>query len=82
MASSAVNPESPPELKKGIDMISSTPTNNLVVVEVVLRVILFATTLTSVLALVTGKQTKFILIPFPPYRASVLAELTDSPAFM
>lgn len=83
---STVNPESPtaetlaPELKRAIVINNST--TNLVVVEVASRVLLFATTLTSVLVLVTGKQTKLIPIPLPPYGASVSAEFTDIPAFM
>lgn len=83
---STINPEYPPagtlafEPEKATNV--GTPNNNMVVVEVVLRVLLFATTLTSVVSLATSKQTKLIPIPFPPYGVSVAAELTDSPAFM
>ncbi|KAK1387635.1 CASP-like protein 1 [Heracleum sosnowskyi] len=36
-------------------------------IEVILRSVLFTATLTSVMALVTSKQTELIPIPFPPY---------------
>lgn len=79
----SINPRSPPlvlELEKNSQI--STKTTTLVLHDVILRVFLFATTLTSLVALVTSKQTEMIPIPFPPYGASVSAELTDSPAFM
>nr|XP_017228893.1 PREDICTED: CASP-like protein 1D1 [Daucus carota subsp. sativus] len=45
------------------------------------RAFLFATFLTSLVALVTSKQTETIPMPFPPSGASVSAEFTDLPAF-
>ncbi|KFK23044.1 hypothetical protein AALP_AAs62140U000100, partial [Arabis alpina] len=47
--------------------------------QVVLRVFLFAATLTSIIVMVTGKQTKNILIPGTPFRIPT-AKFTNSPA--
>ena len=47
----------------------------------IIRAFLFATFLTSLVALVTSKQTETIPMPFPPYGASVSAEFTDLPSF-
>ena len=58
---------------------ASTTTSKFVLHDVILRVFLFAT---SLVALVTSKQTETIPVPFQPYRASVAAEFTDLPAFM
>lgn len=49
--------------------------------QVVLRVILFAATLTSIIVMVTGKQTKNIFIPGTPFRIPT-AKFTNSPALM
>lgn len=51
-------------------------------IEVILRSVLFTTTLTSVMALVTSKQTELIPIPFPPYGTPKSAQFSDIPAFM
>ncbi|XP_017225394.1 CASP-like protein 1 [Daucus carota subsp. sativus] len=61
---------------------ASTTTSKFVLHDVILRVFLFATSLTSLVALVTSKQTETIPVPFPPYGASVAAEFTDIPAFI
>ena len=45
------------------------------VIEVVLRFILFLTSLAPVILLATSKQTVFFRIPFPPYGMSVSAKL-------
>ncbi|XP_074374843.1 CASP-like protein 1 [Apium graveolens] len=69
------------ELEKNIHG-SNTKTKKLVLHDVILRVCLFATSLTSLVALMTSKQTETIPVPFPPYGASVSAKFTDSPAFV
>ncbi|KAK1387630.1 CASP-like protein 1 [Heracleum sosnowskyi] len=79
----SINPRTSPlvlELEKNCNI--STKTTKLVLHDVILKVDLFATTLTSLVALLTSKQTEIIPIPFPPYGASVSADLTDSPAFI
>lgn len=81
----SINLESPPivlELQKDSYASSKTTAKYVVVLDMVLRISLFATTLTSVLALVTGNQTEMIAVPFPPYKVSVTAKYTDSSAFM
>ncbi|KAL8158056.1 hypothetical protein AgCh_002679 [Apium graveolens] len=81
----SINPESPPmvpDLQKDSDVDRKKPANYMAVLNVVLRVLLFSTTLISVVALVTGKQTETIAIPFPPFRVSVSAQFTDSSAFI
>ena len=79
----SISPRSPPvvlELEKNSQ--ASTTTSKFLLHDVILRVFLFATSLTSLVALVTSKQTETIPVPFPPYGASVAAEFTDLPAFM
>ncbi|KAK1387633.1 hypothetical protein POM88_015811 [Heracleum sosnowskyi] len=81
----SINPESPAlvlELQKDSDADRKNPANCTAVLDVVLRLLLFSTILISVVALVTGKQTETIAIPFPPYRVSVSAKFTDSSAFI
>lgn len=81
----SINPESPPmvlDLEKDSDADSKKPANYMAILNVVSRVLLFSTTLISVVALATGKQTEMIAIPFPPYSVSVSAKFTDSSAFM
>nr|XP_017225395.1 PREDICTED: CASP-like protein 1 [Daucus carota subsp. sativus] len=79
----SISPRSPPvvlELEKNSQ--ASTTTSKFLLHDVILRVFLFATSLTSLVALVTSKQTETIPVPFQPYRASVAAEFTDLPAFI
>lgn len=68
----------PPELKSE----TKTPTSYLAVAEVVLRVLLFATTVTAVVVMVTSKQTEWIPYPLPPFRIRNSSRFTDSPAFV
>ncbi|KAL8100328.1 CASP-like protein 1 [Apium graveolens] len=68
----------PPELKSE----TKTPTSYLAVSEVVLRVLLFATTVTAVVVMVTSKQTEWIPYPAPPFRVRNSSRFTDSPAFV
>lgn len=68
----------PPELKSE----TNTPTSYLAVGDVVLRVLLFATTVTSVVVMVTSKQTEWIPYPLPPFRIRNSSRFTDSPAFV
>lgn len=68
----------PPELKSE----TNTPTSYLAVAEVVLRVLLFATTVTAVVVMVTSKQTEWIPYPLPPFRIRNSSRFTDSPAFV
>ncbi|KAK1387627.1 hypothetical protein POM88_015805 [Heracleum sosnowskyi] len=51
-------------------------------IEVVLRFILFLTTLAPVLLLATSKQTVFFRLPFPPYGMSASAKFTSIPALV
>lgn len=50
------------------------------VIDLVLRVNLFVTTLAPVILLATSKQTVFVKTPSAPYGASVSAKLTDLPS--
>lgn len=68
----------PPELKTE----TSTPTSSLAMAEVVLRGLLVATTVTSVVVMVTSKQTEWIPYPAPPFRIRNSSRFTDSPAFV
>ncbi|KAK1395134.1 CASP-like protein 1 [Heracleum sosnowskyi] len=68
----------PPELKSE----TNTPTSYLAVAEVVLRVLLFATTVTAVVVMVTSKQTEWIPDRLPPFRIRNSSRFTDSPAFV
>uniref|UniRef100_A0A5B7C421 CASP-like protein n=1 Tax=Davidia involucrata TaxID=16924 RepID=A0A5B7C421_DAVIN len=75
-------PEAPPPESKAPG--ESRPIEYFVVVDVVLRVLLFASTLASVLLMVTSKQTK--LVPLPalgiPFPVPVPAKFNHSPAFI
>lgn len=51
-------------------------------IDVGLRVLLFAATLVSVIVMATAKQTELVSAPGIPFRVSVKAKFTDSPAFM
>ncbi|KAL6970320.1 hypothetical protein U1Q18_030019 [Sarracenia purpurea var. burkii] len=72
-------PPPPPESK-----VSAPPSDKFVVVDAVLRLLLFASALTAVLVIVTSKQTKVVgRLPFPPFSpVSRSAEFGDSPAFV
>ncbi|KAA8548514.1 hypothetical protein F0562_000219 [Nyssa sinensis] len=73
-------PEAPPPESKA--PYEARPTEFFVVVDVVLRVLLFASTLTSVILVVTSKQTK--LVPFPgiPLLVPLSAKFNHSPALI
>jgi len=58
------------------------PTEYVVVVDLVLRVLLFASTLVSVVVMVTSKQTKLIQVTGFPVRVPIAAKFQDSPAFI
>ncbi|KAL6957483.1 hypothetical protein U1Q18_031023 [Sarracenia purpurea var. burkii] len=54
-----------------------------VVADVVLRVLLFASTVTAVVVIVTSKQTKLVPVSFPPFRPVPRpAKFVYSPAFV
>ncbi|KAL3505783.1 hypothetical protein ACH5RR_031165 [Cinchona calisaya] len=71
-------PKAPPPETKAAASI----TNNFAVIDVVLRVLLFASALVAVLVMVTSKQTELVQIPFPPFRAPLAAKFNQSPAFI
>lgn len=78
---SRVNQESQPPVELKMANMGNTSVRYMII-EVILRFVLFTTTLTSVMALVTSKQTELIPIPFPPYGSPMSAEFSDIPAFM
>nr|DAD33431.1 TPA_asm: hypothetical protein HUJ06_012282 [Nelumbo nucifera] len=63
---------------------SSRTTGSFTVLDFSLRFLLFASTLTAVVVMVTSKQTEFIPIPLLPVPARVAkaAKFNHSPAFM
>ncbi|KAG8372989.1 hypothetical protein BUALT_Bualt12G0124400 [Buddleja alternifolia] len=69
----------PPEVKTSGDAPS---TNYFALAEVVLRFLLFASAVVAVVVMVTAKQTKQVLIPFPPFQASLSAKFDQSPALI
>lgn len=78
VAAAAAAAAPPPELKSE----RNSPSRYLAVTEVVLRVLLFATTVTAVVVMVTSKQTEWIPYPSPPFRIRNSSRFTDSPAFV
>lgn len=54
---------------------------NHVVVDVVLRVMMFVTSLISIILMIISKQTKLILVA-PGMKISMAAKFSQSPAFM
>ncbi|KAM7488204.1 hypothetical protein LguiB_025688 [Lonicera macranthoides] len=74
-------PAPPPE-HKAPPSEAPPPHNYFVLVDVVLRILLFAAALTAVVVMVTSKQTKLAPIPFPPFRAPLPAKFNHSPAFI
>ncbi|KAL9817628.1 CASP-like protein 1D1 [Arabidopsis thaliana] len=60
---------------------TATTTKSCSMTQVVLRFVLFAATLTSIVVMVTSKQTKNIFLPGTPIRIPA-AEFTNSPALM
>ncbi|WOG83370.1 hypothetical protein DCAR_0102545 [Daucus carota subsp. sativus] len=71
-----------PAPEKGAAAPEVPPRSSLTVVEVVLRVLLFVTTLTAVVVMVTSKQTEWVPVPVPPFRRLNSARWTDSPALV
>ncbi|KAI5650680.1 hypothetical protein M9H77_36685 [Catharanthus roseus] len=72
----------PPETKGLAAAPPATSAGYFPVVNVVLRFLLFASGLVSVVVMVTSKQTEITQIPFPPFRAPVSAKFSHSPAFI
>uniref|UniRef100_A0A1D1ZFH0 CASP-like protein n=1 Tax=Anthurium amnicola TaxID=1678845 RepID=A0A1D1ZFH0_9ARAE len=60
----------------------SAPTVNLFQLDFILRLLLFATTLTALLVLVTGKQTETVILPIPPFSVTRSAKFNHSPALI
>lgn len=75
-------PEEPPPETKAVATESTTPINYFPIIDVVLRVLLFASAVVSVVVTVTSKQTELVAIPFPPFRAPVPAKFNHSPALI
>lgn len=74
--------EAPPPETKAAEH-APPPHDYLVVVDLVLRVVLFAAAVTSVVVMVTSKQTKMVTLPLPPFLTVPRpAKFTHSPAFM
>jgi len=70
----------PPETKAAEPV---RPRNYLVVADVVLRVVLFAAAVTSVVVMVTSNQTKLVTLPVPPFpKVPRPAKFVHSPAFI
>ncbi|XP_027121127.1 CASP-like protein 1 [Coffea arabica] len=74
-------PEEPPPETKAV-ATESPPINYFPTIDVVLRVLLFAAAVVSVVVTVTSKQTELVAIPFPPFRAPVPAKFNHSPALI
>lgn len=51
-------------------------------VDVGLRILLFAATLTALVVMSTAKQTELAVVPGVPFRVPVEAKFSHSPAFM
>ena len=51
-------------------------------VDVALRVLLFAASVTAVVVMVTAKQTEIVPVPGLPISVPLEAKFSDSPAFM
>lgn len=80
---SSINPESQSAHDHKMNGHGSNKLEKYVgVTEVVLRFILFLTTLAPVLLLATSKQTVFFRLPFPPYGLSASAKFTSLPALV
>ncbi|KAK3039008.1 hypothetical protein RJ639_027493 [Escallonia herrerae] len=71
-------PEAPPPEAPG----DVTPKDYFVTVDVVLRVLLFASTLVAVVVMVTSKQTKLVQVPGVPFAVPLPAKFNHSPAFI
>ncbi|XP_059648917.1 CASP-like protein 1 [Cornus florida] len=69
--------EAPPPVSK-----APPPTEYFVVVDLVLRFLLFASTLISVVVMVTSKQTKLIPVMGIPFPVLLSAKFNHSPAFI
>lgn len=61
---------------------TTAPTDYFAVADVVLRLLVFASALVSVVVMSTSKQTEMVPTPFPPYRAPLPAKFNHSPALM
>ncbi|KAL8121626.1 CASP-like protein 1 [Apium graveolens] len=81
MASSMTSTVAPSEYKNSPTRATVTTSKQSAVVEVVLRVLLFLTSLTAVVVMVTSKQKE--LVPFPPFgMVPNTSRFTDTPAFV
>ncbi|KAL5983919.1 hypothetical protein ACLOJK_018017 [Asimina triloba] len=59
------------------------PSINLFVIDLALRLLLFASTLTALVVMVTGKQTEMVIVsPLNPVPVSRIAKFNHSPAFI
>lgn len=79
-APAPVPEKAPPEIKAVAT--HAPPSNYFGVVNVVLRFLLFASSLVAVVVMVTSKQTELVPILFPPFRAPVIAKFNHSPALV
>lgn len=72
--------EPPPETKAAAT--EPTPVKYFPIIDVVLRVLLFASAVVVVVVTVTSKQTELVPIPFSPVRALLPAKFNHSPALI
>lgn len=70
-------PETPSRFQK-----QSPSVGNCSAVDVTLRVLLFAASLSAVVVMVTSKETKLVALPVPPFSVKIPSKFTYSPAFM
>lgn len=74
-------PEEPPPETRSL-ATNAPNTNYFPVIDVVLRFLLFASSLVAVVVMVTSKQTELVAVPGFPFRAPLPAKFNHSPAFM
>ncbi|XP_009763390.1 CASP-like protein 1 [Nicotiana tabacum] len=70
------------EPEKAAPPPTTGPTDYFAVADVVLRLLVFASALVSVVVMSVSKQTEMVPTPFPPYRAPLPAKFNHSPALI
>ncbi|XP_016542229.2 CASP-like protein IN26 isoform X2 [Capsicum annuum] len=70
------------EPEKAAPPPTARPTDYFEVADVVLRLLVFASALVSVVVMSTSKQTEIVPIPIPPYQAPRSAKFNHSPALI
>ncbi|KAL4313227.1 hypothetical protein GQ457_01G031020 [Hibiscus cannabinus] len=79
----AVDSELPPKSEAAPPDAAAKCPFNYSLVDVALRVLVFAATLTSVVVMVTSKQTELVSVPgFPGFRLTLQAKFSQSPALV